>query len=87
MVAYAPVNKTQTLVQLTSDLLAVLDQRSTATGRSRSDIIREAIKRYFEDDLEDEIDRRIVAGYRSKPQGDDRLSEASAIEAIAEEPW
>lgn len=79
--------KTQTLVQLTSDLLAALDQRSTTTGRSRSDIIREAIRQYFENDLEDKIDRRIVAAYRKKPQSDDRWAEAAAIRSIAEEPW
>lgn len=87
MISYGSVPKTQTLVQLTSDLLAALDQRSTATGRSRSDIIREAIKQYFENDLENKIDQRIVAGYRKRPQSDDRWSEEAAIRSIAEEPW
>jgi metal-responsive CopG/Arc/MetJ family transcriptional regulator len=81
------MKKTQTLVQLTPDLLAALDQHSASTGRSRSDIIREAIRTYLEEVLDDEIDRKVVAGYRKKPQKADRWAEAAARESIAAEPW
>jgi predicted transcriptional regulator len=87
MVAYGPMKKTQTLVQLTPDLLAALDQQASASGRSRSDIIREAIRHYIGDVLQDEIDRKILAGYRKKPQEADPWAEAATRESIAAEPW
>lgn len=87
MLPYGFMKKTQTLVQLTPDLLAALDQQAAATGRSRSDIIREAIRLYLEEVLEEEIDRQIVAGYRKKPQKADKWADAAAREAIAAEPW
>ncbi len=79
--------RTQTLVQLTDELVAALDQRAVTTGRSRSDLIREALQSYLADAAADEIDRRIVAGYRSLPQEDDPWAEALARESIAAEPW
>lgn len=87
MIQYGFVKKTQTLVQLTDDLLAALDQQSSVTGRSRSALIREAIQSYLKDVLEEEVDRQIVAGYRKKPQKADRWAEAAARESIAAEPW
>lgn len=87
MLSYDLLKKTQVLVQLTPDLLAALDQHARTTGRSRSDLIRESIRAYFEEVLADEIDRRIVAGYRRKPQEPDPWAEASARDAIAAEPW
>jgi len=87
MVPYASVKKTQTLVQLTPDLLAALDQRALLTGRSRSDLIREAVRHYLDEVLQDEIDRRIVAGYRKKPQESDPWADEATKESIAAEPW
>lgn len=87
MVSYALVKKTQTLVQLTPDLLSALDQQAAATGRSRSDIIREAIGLYLEGSLGNDIDRQIIAGYRKKPQKADRWADVVARESIAAEPW
>ena len=79
--------RTQTLVQLTDDLLASLDQRAAQTGRSRSDLIREALQRYLEDALEAEVDRQIVDGYKRIPPVEDRWAAALARESIAAEPW
>jgi metal-responsive CopG/Arc/MetJ family transcriptional regulator len=81
------MTRAQTLVQLTDELLAALDQQAVATGRSRSDLIREAIDRYLGTIAADEIDRRIVEGYRRMPQEPDPLAEALARESIAAEPW
>ncbi len=78
--------RTQTLVQLTEDLLALLDERAARSGRSRSELIRQAIERYLHEDLEAEIDRRIVDGYRRIPP-DDVDYTGVAKRAIAEEPW
>jgi metal-responsive CopG/Arc/MetJ family transcriptional regulator len=81
--------RTQTLVQLNDDLLARLDARAGREGRSRSDLIREAIKAFLHDEVEAEIDRQIVEGYRRIPVTDEemRWAEANARELIAEEPW
>jgi metal-responsive CopG/Arc/MetJ family transcriptional regulator len=79
--------RTQTLVQLSDDLLAALDQHAASSGRSRSELIREAIERYIHDELERDIDRQIVDGYRRVPQEPDPWVEARARESIAEEPW
>jgi metal-responsive CopG/Arc/MetJ family transcriptional regulator len=79
----------QTLVQLTDDLLARLDERAAREQRSRSTLIREAIEDYLRDELQTEIDRRIVEGYRRHPQTDDEdvWAESNARAAIREEPW
>jgi metal-responsive CopG/Arc/MetJ family transcriptional regulator len=75
------------LVQLTDELLAALDERAVALGRSRSELIRDALERYLRESMEAEIDRRIVEGYTKRPQEPDRMTEALARESIAEEPW
>lgn len=78
----------QTLVQLSDELLAVLDQVAAATGRSRSDLIRQALERHFHDEIEVEIDRQIVEGYTRIPQEQhDPWAEEAARRSIAEEPW
>ena len=79
--------RAQTLVQLTDELVAALDQRAVATGRSRSDLIREAIDRYLGAVAADEADRQIVDGYRRIPQEADPWAEALARDSIAAEPW
>jgi predicted DNA-binding protein len=77
----------QTLVQLTDELLAALDQQAAASGRSRSELIREALEDYLRDELNAEIDRRIVEGYTRIPQEPDPWADAAARRSIAEEPW
>ena len=72
-------------MQLNDELLAALDQQAVVTGRSRSDLIREAVERYLADN--GDADRRIVEAYRRKPQTPDPLAERLARESIAEEPW
>ncbi|HYT79323.1 MAG TPA: ribbon-helix-helix protein, CopG family [Actinomycetota bacterium] len=79
--------RAQTLVQLTDELLAALDQQAVATRRSRSDLIREAIDRYLTAEAAVEADRQIVEGYRRIPQEADPFGEAMARDSIAAEPW
>jgi metal-responsive CopG/Arc/MetJ family transcriptional regulator len=62
------VARTQTLVQLSDELLAQLDERVAREGRSRSDLIRQALADYLASDREAEIDRQIVEGYTRQPQ-------------------
>jgi metal-responsive CopG/Arc/MetJ family transcriptional regulator len=77
------------MVQLNDALLEVLDQRASETGRSRSDLIREAIEQYYKEDIEAAIDRAMVEGYTRVPPGEefDGLAEANARTLIDEEPW
>ncbi len=78
----------QTLVQLTDDLLALLDERAARSGRSRSEIIRSAIERELAVEREAAIDEAIVEGYtRIPPAEDDRWAEVAARRSIADEPW
>jgi Arc/MetJ-type ribon-helix-helix transcriptional regulator len=79
--------RTQTLVQLSDELLAQLDTRAAREGRSRSDLIREALRGYLADDREAGIDRQIVEAYTRQPQ-EDLLGAAWAARAmVAAEPW
>jgi metal-responsive CopG/Arc/MetJ family transcriptional regulator len=78
--------RTQTLVQLTDELLAQLDSRAAREGRSRSDLIREALSDYLAAGREAEIDRQIVEAYTLRPQEDLGASWAARA-SIAAESW
>jgi metal-responsive CopG/Arc/MetJ family transcriptional regulator len=77
----------QTLVQLTDELIAELDARVAREGRSRSDLIREAITGYLGDDLQAQLDRRIADGYARHPQEDLLAADWTARAIVAGEPW
>jgi metal-responsive CopG/Arc/MetJ family transcriptional regulator len=77
----------QTLVQLSDELLALLDERAGKTNQSRSHLIREAIERYLAEDREAAIDKAIVDGYTRIPQEPDPWVEILAEESIRAEPW
>lgn len=83
------MTRTQTLVQLSDELLRRLDERAAREGRSRSALIRDAIEVSLANETRDEISRRIVEGYERMPQTDDEFDwdDAEAREAIREEPW
>jgi len=83
------MSRTQTLVQLTEDLLRRLDERAAREGRSRSALIRDAIEAYLHDEERDRITREIIEGYERIPPTDEemRIAELEAREAIREEPW
>ena len=78
--------RTQTLVQLTDELLDRLDRYRRRAGRSRSDVVREAIERYLAADRDAEIDRQIVDAYCRQP-AQDVWGEEAAKRLIAAEPW
>jgi metal-responsive CopG/Arc/MetJ family transcriptional regulator len=80
------VARTPTLVQFSDDLLERLDRYRTREGRSRSEVIRDAVDRYLAQDRETEIDRLIVEAYTLRPQ-DDAWSDEAARRMIATEPW
>lgn len=73
-------------MQLSDELLAVLDARAARERRSRSELIRDALERYLKADLDREVDRAIVEAYTREP--DDEFDYADAAKRlIAEEPW
>lgn len=78
--------RTQTLVQLSDELLDRLDSYRAREGRSRSEIVREAIERYLEADREAEIDRLIVDAYTRQPP-EDLWGDQAGRQMIAAEPW
>lgn len=79
--------RTQTLVQLSDELIAQLDARAAREDRSRSELIREAVAGYLTVDREAEIDRRIVEAYTRRPQEDLLGAEATALAMVTAEPW
>jgi metal-responsive CopG/Arc/MetJ family transcriptional regulator len=81
------MSRTATLVQLSEDLLAALDQRASASGVSRSQLIREAVERYLADSLDAAIDEQIVDAYTRRPQPEDPAWEAALRASITAEPW
>jgi metal-responsive CopG/Arc/MetJ family transcriptional regulator len=78
--------RTQTLVQLSDELLERLDAHRAREGRSRSEVVREAIERYLAADREAEIDRLIVEAYSRRPP-EDVWGDEAAKRMIAAEPW
>ncbi len=80
--------RTQTLVQLTDELLALLDERAQRDGVSRSELIRRAVDRYLAEEAEAAIDRALVEGYTRHPAPEpDPLAIQLAVASIEEEPW
>lgn len=78
----------QTLVQLDDARLAALDERAAASGRSRSELIREAIDLLLGAGDAAAIDAAIVAGYHRTPaRSDDPWLIEGALAAIRAEPW
>lgn len=81
--------RTQTLVQLTDELLAEVDALAARQGRNRSELIRDALTRYLSEDPDAEIDRRIVEAYTRQPQTPDELAlaELGTHTMLAAESW
>jgi predicted transcriptional regulator len=78
----------QTLIQLDDARLAALDERAAASGRSRSDLVREAIDVLLGTGAAAAIDAAIIEGYERAPapRGDPWTLQG-AIAAIKAEPW
>lgn len=61
--------RTQTMVQLSDELLETLDRAAANRGASRSALIRDLLWEALGRDREREIGERIAEGYRRIPQG------------------
>ena len=87
-ILYNMLMRQPTLVQLTDELIARLDERAGHMGISRSELIRRAIEEHLATGEAAAIDAAIVEGYRRIPPPDrDPWAEAAAIESIRAEPW
>jgi predicted transcriptional regulator len=78
----------QTLIQLDDARLAALDERAAATGRSRSDLIRQAVDLLLAAGDSGAVDAAIVAGYaKHPPERQDPWTVHFALLSIDAEPW
>ena len=83
-----PIPRRQTLIQLDDARIAALDQRAAASGRSRSDLIREAVDLLLGSGEKAAVDAAIVAGYERHPASQlDAWALQSALAAIRAETW
>jgi len=79
--------RTQTLVQLTPELVAALDEYAARTGaRSRSEVIRAAIERFLVEDREARIDAEMIKAYTREPAAD-LWGDLGARRLTETEPW
>ena len=79
--------RTQTMVQLSDELLETLDRVASRRGRSRSEVIRDLLWEGLADDRDAIIGARIAAGYRRVPQAepDDWGDVSTSVDASTEE--
>lgn len=82
------IARRQTLIQLDDARLAALDERAAASGRSRSDLVREAIDVLLGTGDAAAVDAAIIEGYARAPapEGDPWTFEG-ALATIKAEPW
>lgn len=88
------VARRQTLVQLTDDLVIVLDAIAAKQGVTRSALIRTVLENYVGREDEAEKDRRLIEGYtRIPPDREDEWgpltpwAEDAARRLVMQEPW
>ncbi len=59
--------RVQTIVQLNTELVALLDQEAARLGVSRSALVRSALERFLEVEREGIISQEIIDGYTRIP--------------------
>lgn len=64
------MTRTQTMVQLSDELVETLDEVASRRGVSRSRLIRELLAESLRHDRDALVGERIAAGYRRVPQDD-----------------
>jgi predicted DNA-binding protein len=67
------IARKQTLVQLSDELIRRLDTRAASEGKSRSAVIREAIKAHLGDDFDEQVARQYRDAYARFPQTEEEL--------------
>jgi Arc/MetJ-type ribon-helix-helix transcriptional regulator len=66
----AVASRTQTLVQLTDELVERLDAHASSQGVSRSRAIRDLLETALAEDRRAETSRRMIGAYARDPQSD-----------------
>jgi len=61
------MKRTQTMVQLTDELVMLLDREAARRGLSRSALIRSALEQFLRESQEALISQQIVEGYTQIP--------------------
>lgn len=76
-------------VTIPRDLLAEIERLGKRSGDSRSAVFERALAAYVAAAGRSQEARRYVAAYRRRPEGsaEKRAALASALEALATEPW
>lgn len=84
-----PITRKQVLVQLSDELIEMLDHEAARRGVSRSALIRAAVEDHLQDETEAEKIARWLDGYRRMPETEEemRWAEESARRMVEEEPW
>jgi len=76
-------------VPIDEELLSALDSISKKHGLSRSELIREACRRYLRQEEYEQMDKLYEEGYKRKPEepalGEVQTSLVTQI--LSEEPW
>lgn len=72
--------RTQTLVQLTDELVESLDRRAATEQITRSALIRDLLTQALDAERGEELSRRMIEGYREMPQetGEDAWGDLEA---------
>ena len=80
---------TKVSVEVADDLLGRLDERAAREGRSRSALIRDAIKSCLYDEERNQIAKEIIESYERIPpsEAEMKIAETSAREPVEEESW
>ena len=81
--------RTQTMVQLTEDLVRRLDDRAKHEGVSRSQLIRDAVEAYLEADAHRRAVVHFHEAYAAMPDTPEEQAVAlrNAADMVADEPW
>jgi len=78
------VARKQVLVQLSDELVELLDRRAKNRAVSRSQLIRQAVEQFVAADREAERERAYIESYTRFPQEDDPGADIAAILAAKE---
>jgi Arc/MetJ-type ribon-helix-helix transcriptional regulator len=81
---------TQLVARIPDDVAEALDNLvASGAFESRSDAVREALLELLDRHRRGETARRIVEGYRRRPQSEDEIewADAATVAMIADEPW
>jgi predicted transcriptional regulator len=75
-------------IRLSDDRLAALEERAAASGRSRSELVREAVDSFLATGEPGAVDAAILAGYARIPaSAQDEWALAGTLALLGGEPW